>query len=133
MRRRLVLATAVAALLSGCGDDGESDVSEVPDLRNEAAEEAFACLEAEGYDVLGFRSKPSDRDAPDVELTFPFGGSAVFVAYYASEAEAAKREPEVRRNAEDFSGTVERRGSVTIILAGSADKDDKVTIENCVF
>jgi hypothetical protein len=133
MRRGLGLAAAVAALVAGCGADDEPNVDDVPDLRNEAAEEAFACLEGEGYDVIGFRSEPSDRDAPDIELTLSLGSGQAFVAYYASVAEAAKREPELHRNAEDFAGTVLRRGSVAIVIGGHAEDDDRTTIENCVF
>ena len=123
------LAIALALALVACGDDD----SDVPDLGITAAEEAWECLEDEGYPVVGGRSKPTDGDAPDVELVVRSGDVPVFVAYYESEAEAERREPQLVKNVAAHEGSVLRRGSVAIVTAGLADAEDTAAVQGCVF
>jgi hypothetical protein len=102
------------------------------DLGSPAAEEARGCLEAAGFDVLGGRSDPTDRDAPDVELTFAADGDQVFIAFYRDSEEAAQAEPAIRSDARS-DWLVERRESVTIVWTGSPDPDSRATVEGCAF
>ena len=128
MRPLLALAIALAVLVAACGDD-----SDAPDLGLAEAEEAFECLDEEGFEARGVRSDPSDRDAPDVELTVRSGDVPVFVGYYASEAEAQRRERDLFEAVAPQQGTVLIRGSVAIVTGGVPDADDKAAVEGCVF
>ena len=60
-------------------------------------------------------------------------GGQVFIAFYRDSAEAARREPEIRRNAEDFNGVVTRQGSVTIVWSKPPSPDDEGIIEGCAY
>jgi hypothetical protein len=129
MRRAAALALALAALLAGCGDGG----SDAPDLGSPAAEEAWTCLEEEGFDVVGGRSEPNDRDAPEVELTVRSGNVPIFVAYYESEEEAKRRERGLFEAVAPQQGTVLVRGSVAVVTGGLPEAEDKAAVEGCVF
>jgi hypothetical protein len=131
--RRLIALGIGVFLLGGCGADDRAGGAEVPELGSAAAEQAWTCLEDEGFDVLGGRSGPSDRDAPDVELTFSDGAEQVFIGFYGDDREAARREPAIRKGARDFGGRVERRGSVTIVWGGESAADSRERVEACAF
>lgn len=131
--RPLLAAGIAVLLLGGCGGGDDSTAIESPELGSSEAEEARACLRDAGFDVLGGRSSPTDRDAPDVELTMSVDGNQVFVAFYRDDREAAGREPAVRQNAADFGGLVERQGSVTIVWAEPPASDSRETVKACAF
>ena len=131
--RAVLVAGFALLLLGGCNGDDEPPPVESPDLRSPRAQEIRTCLREAGFEVLGGRSSPSDRDAPDVELTTSVNGIPVFVAIYRDSAEAARREVEVRRNAEQFGGQVDRQGSVTIVWAEPPATDSQEPVERCVF
>lgn len=127
MRRTALLALALA-LLTGCGDD-----SDTPDLGLAQAEEAWSCLDEEGFVVSGGPSDADDRDAPEVELTVRSGDVPIFIGYYASEAEAQRLEPKLFEAVAPQQGTVLVRGSVAIVTGGVPEASDKAAIEGCVF
>jgi len=132
---RAITAVGIAfLLLAGCGGgDEESQAVESPDLASPRAERIRACLTDAGMDVLGGRSSPSDRDAPDVELITSIGGSQLFIAIYRTSAEAAKREVEIQTNSDRFGGQVDREGSVTVVWASPPAAGSGETIEQCAF
>jgi hypothetical protein len=129
----LVAVGIAVLLLGGCGGGDEAPAVESPDLGSADAEAARSCLREAGLEVLGGRSSPTDRDAPDVELITSVNGNQVFVAFYRDNHEAARREGEVRKNAADFGGAVRRQGSVTIVWAKPPTADSKETVEACAF
>ena len=131
--RRALAASLTVVLLGGCGDEDRPSASDSPDLGSSKAEQARACLTEQGFEVQGGRSSPTDRDAPDVELTLSLDGQPVFIAFYATSGEAARKESEVRKSAADFGGSVERRDSVTIVWPPPPATPARETVEQCAF
>lgn len=82
--------------------------------------------------LAGNRSK-GDTDAPDVELIVNDGPTMAFVALYESEARAKRYEPGIRRRAEEFGGSVERQGAISILWVQEPSSDLRGRVEGCVF
>ncbi len=127
MRRIALLALILSMLAAGCGDD-----TEVPDLGLAEAEEAYECLDGEGFEVSGTRT-PNDSDGADVELAVRSGEVPIAVAYYESPAEAQRRERDLVASVAAAEGTVLIRDAVAIVTGGVPDADDKAAVEGCVF
>ncbi len=127
MRAAAVLLALAAALLTACGDD-----TDVPDLGLGAAQDAFECLDEEGFETGGTRN-PDDADGADVELTVRSGDVPILIAYYPNEAEAQRHQRRLLKAVAPQQGTVFVRGSVALVTGGLPDAEDKAAVEGCVF
>jgi hypothetical protein len=132
---RQLLVVTICILLVGCGGGGSASSPAAPPLGLQRAERARACLSEAGFRVVGGPKPSGDRNAPDVELIVSGngGGPGAFLAFY-EEVERAKRlESDLRRNAQRFDGSLQRRGSVSIVWVGNLSADDRRRIEGCAF
>jgi hypothetical protein len=122
-------ALLIIVLLAGCGGDD----SETGPAKAQVATPAKTrkCLVGEGAKVLGGRSRFDDRDAPQRELIVRLERASAFLAFYASEEEAEKRESSVRKNMEKANGSVERHGRLTIGWVRGDGSKDADRIRDC--
>src|SRR6266516_5841342 len=133
MRRLLVVTISV--LFVGCGGGGSASSPAAPPLGPKRAERARACLSDAGFRVVGGPRASGDRNAPDVELIVSgnSGGPGAFLAFYKKVKRAKRLESDLRRNAQRFNGSAERRGPVSIVWVGKLSADDRRRIEGCAF
>jgi hypothetical protein len=130
MRRLLVVTVSI--LLGGCGGGGSASSPAAPPLGLQRAERARACLSDAGFRVLGGPRSPGDRNAPDVELIVRGKGADAFLAFYKQVERARHYENDLRRNAKRINGSVERRGSVSVVWVRKPPAEAR-RIERCAF
>jgi len=78
-----------------------------PSTASPSLSRARACLSAAGFHVLGGAAPHADPGGPTGELIV----SGTFIAYYASEAVAARAEPDLLKRAASLHGYVMRHGN----------------------
>ncbi len=128
-----LLALVISMSLIGCGGAASAPrPTPAPDLGFPRAERARACLSDAGFRVVGGPRSPDDRNAPDVELVVSGGGADAFLAFYKKVERARRYASDLRRNARRINGSVERRGSVSVVWVQKPPAEAR-RIEGCAL
>lgn len=123
------LALVVTGVLGGClGADDSDDVAR----RSRTPASAEECLSKAGLKVTGVARARGDRDAPDFELIVGSRFPWALIAFYDDLGRAARFEPEIRKRAPRFPGSVVRRGKTTIIWTRKPSMRLRARVSRCV-
>jgi hypothetical protein len=99
-----------------------------------AIKTARSCMTAKGLRVSGGPIYPQQSPtSADGELIVGNAGGGAYVAFYTDVTRAKQLEPEVRKSARRAGGTVERRGSVTVLLIHRPRRSLRNTVIGCAF
>lgn len=124
MRRGVILGAVLIA--SGCGGDA------VP----ASAVETRECLRNSEFVVEGpQRRAADDTDAPDETLVVRSSGPemAAYIGWYDDEARADRSAAEQIERAQQFEGSVDRYGEMTIIWLQGKATDDGEELRRCAL
>src|SRR4029079_13277751 len=129
----MVASVLAALLIGGCGGGGSQTSSAPTPLGMHTAELARACLVGAGFDVVGGPRPRGDKNAPDVELVVQKPGPGAFLAFYKKLERAKLYEPDLKRNARRFNGSVVRTGSVSVVWVHAPTSTVRKQVQGCAF